>query len=82
MISINLPYSIGQEVEIGDKVKAVILGVAIYSESYFQYQCAWWQDGIRRVGWLQSEEVKSLDKTKQMKIGFQPPYSDAISITP
>lgn len=69
MISVKIPYKIGQRVDLkhSDGVEATLVGVQIYAGSV-TYLCRWMHNGEYKEQWLSATEIGG--KKNQTKIGF------------
>jgi hypothetical protein len=55
---------------LGEDITGEILQVCIKSNSYVQYQVAWWSGRERRCEWLEAFEFTPV-KDAKLPIGFQ-----------
>ncbi len=59
----------GSTVLIGDGIEGKITAVTLRDKNIV-YEVTWWDGRIRRVEWLQSQEVREKDRCQKTKIGF------------
>lgn len=60
----------GSPVTIGEEIEAVVFGVMLRDKGYVQYEVAWWDGNTRNSKWLDQSEVRCVEKTGAVRIGF------------
>ena len=64
-------YPVGTHVNLTDSVNAKIITVAIHSDTYVTYECAWWNGDSRTKDWFSADDFISIgEKKTDVKIGF------------
>ena len=62
---------IGENVELFEKVAAVVVAICIRENSHITYQCVWWDGNNRKCEWLENFEVTPSNPKSQMSIGYK-----------
>ena len=64
-------YPVGTFVNLTEEINAKIITVAIHSDTYVTYECAWWTGESRVKEWFEAEDFESVGESKErIKIGF------------
>ena len=64
-------YKTGTWVKLSEEVEAKIITVAIHSDTYVTYECAWWNGESRVKEWFDPSDFESVGECKEpIKIGF------------
>ena len=64
-------YPVGTHVNLTDSVNAKIITVAIHSDTYVTYECAWWNGESRVKEWFDPSDFESVGECKEpIQSGF------------
>lgn len=67
-----LIYRPGTTLRIADDVEGIVEQVCLKDSGYVSYQVLWWDGRDRKEGWFTPREVRPVDETRTMQIGFAP----------
>ena len=63
-------YTVGSEVDLGNKLKGKITEILIQATDRIQYKCVWWDAKTRKEEWLSSFELEGKCEDK-LQLGFK-----------